>query len=150
MDQYGHVEELVYIPVLNKINRGIRQTKVGYEGILGDVGGHIQACSLGGTCHRFNLFPQNRKFNNGVYKKLENSFRRNLQAGNEIGLVRTRFVRPKGNNVRPSEVGVSYTINGEPYYRRFINAPGQKGPNIMGGVSAGERLDEPGSEENDE
>ena len=45
-----------------KMPRTSQQTAIGYLGEIGDVGGHIQACRHGGTCDRYNLFPQNGNF----------------------------------------------------------------------------------------
>lgn len=74
--------------------------KTGYEKICDliemrrhDVGGHIQACRHGGTCHRFNLFPQNANFNNSAYKIWENEITRAMQNGDDSGMVIVRFDR---------------------------------------------------------
>ena len=68
----GIVEEVAFTPRLIKQPRDARQTAVGKEGLETDVGGHIQGCSLGGTCDRVNLFPQDTNFNNSAYKNFEN------------------------------------------------------------------------------
>lgn len=81
------VEDITFTPTLNKVPRDSRQTAVGKEGLSTDVGGHIQACSLGGTCDRYNLFPQDRNFNNSGYKKFENQLRNALENGDDIGSV---------------------------------------------------------------
>ncbi|WP_308460530.1 hypothetical protein [Pseudomonas syringae] len=64
----GQVEELTFIPVNEKIPRDSRQTEMGHQGRDTDVGGHAQACSQGGTCDGYNLFPQDKNFNNSAYK----------------------------------------------------------------------------------
>ncbi len=94
--------------------RDNRQRQVGLEGLPDDVGGHIQACSLGGTCHRFNLFPQNKQFNNSGYRIWENSLRKALQNGDRVGPVRVKFDRLEGqeDSSRPDFVKVNYSING--------------------------------------
>ena len=66
-NEAGYVEEITYQPLNSPGVRDSRQTAVGREGIAGDVGGHIQACRHGGTCDRFNLFPQDSNFNNSAY-----------------------------------------------------------------------------------
>ncbi len=113
-NQYGRVEEITYIPIDQKMPRDNRQRQVGLEGLPDDVGGHIQACSLGGTCHRFNLFPQNKQFNNSGYRIWENSLRKALQNGDRVGPVRVKFDRPEGqeDSSRPDFVKVNYSING--------------------------------------
>jgi len=117
----GFVEEISYQPVDSPGKRDKRQTVVGKEGIAGDVGGHIQACRHGGTCDRFNLFPQNSNFNGSAYKKWENKITQALVNGDEVGKVTIRFDRENPNNVRPDRLTVEYEINGVPYTRRFNN-----------------------------
>jgi hypothetical protein len=41
---------------------------MGHQGRDTDVGGHAQARSQGGTCDGYNLFPQDKNFNNSAYK----------------------------------------------------------------------------------
>lgn len=115
------MEEISYQPVDSPGKRDKRQTVVGKEGIAGDVGGHIQACRHGGTCDRFNLFPQNSNFNGSAYKKWENKITQALVNGDEVGKVTIRFDRENPNNVRPDRLTVEYEINGVPYTRRFNN-----------------------------
>ncbi|MGO4570238.1 DNA/RNA non-specific endonuclease [Rhizobium sp. 2YAF20] len=104
--------------------RDSRQTVVGKEGIAGDVGGHIQACRFGGTCDRFNLFPQNANFNNGTYKSWENEISGALKNGDDVGAVTVTFGRSDPSNARPDTVTVEYSINGESFRRRFMNEVG--------------------------
>jgi hypothetical protein len=120
----GFVEEITYQPVNNRGVRDGRQTAVGREGIAGDVGGHIQACRHGGTCGRFNLFPQNSNFNNGAYKKWEQEITNSLNAGDNVGNVTVRFNRPDPYNPRPDSLRVEYNINGETRVMNFRNEAG--------------------------
>jgi hypothetical protein len=120
----GRVEEVTFTPVDTKIPRDSRQTQVGKEGLPSDVGGHIQACSMGGTCDRFNLFPQDKNFNNSGYKKFENEIRDALKNGDDVGAVTVKFRRSDPNAARPDALRVEYTINGETKTRRFINEHG--------------------------
>ncbi|WP_228737625.1 hemagglutinin repeat-containing protein [Xanthomonas euvesicatoria] len=64
----GQVEELSFTPSNVKVPRDSRQTAAGKEGRDTDVGGHAQACSQGGSCDGYNLFPQDSNFNNSAYK----------------------------------------------------------------------------------
>ena len=111
-------------PRLNKQARDARQTAVGKQGLDSDVGGHIQACSLGGTCDRVNLFPQDTNFNNSAYKQFENEIRRALEAGEDVGPVKVKFVRADPASVRPDGVSVTRTIRGRTETIRFDNQPG--------------------------
>ena len=120
----GYVEEISYSPSQTSVPRDARQTAVGKLGINGDVGGHIQACSQGGTCHRFNLFPQNGNFNNSAYKKFENEISSAMRAGNLDGPIVIKFTRSNPNSARPDRLTIDYSVNGESVRRRFNNSAG--------------------------
>lgn len=120
----GYVDEVTYQPVNSSGVRDARQTAVGREGLAGDVGGHIQACRHGGTCDRFNLFPQNRNFNNSAYKRWENQITRSLQNGDEVGNVTVRLNRVDPHNPRPDSVEIEYQINGVNRRLEFENQAG--------------------------
>jgi DNA/RNA non-specific endonuclease len=121
---HGLVEEVTFHPRLVKEVRDSRQTEVGKQGLDTDVGGHIQACSLGGTCDKVNLFPQDANFNNKEYKTFENEIRRALVAGEDVGAVKVIFKRSNPNDVRPTELSVEYTIGGRKTIERFKNENG--------------------------
>ena len=123
---YGYVEEIEFQPSLAKISRDSRQTVVGKKGENGDVGGHIQACSLGGTCDNFNLFPQNRNFNNSAYKKWENEMRTALKNGDRVGKVTVKFDRSNAANIRPDSLEIEYNINGRIKNKFFKNEAASK------------------------
>ncbi|WP_064121006.1 DNA/RNA non-specific endonuclease, partial [Pseudomonas fluorescens] len=120
----GFVDNITFQPVLVKVPRDSRQTAVGKEGLPTDVGGHIQACSLGGTCDRYNLFPQDSNFNNSAYKKFENELRVSLKDGKAVGPVSVQFQRSEAGSARPDSMVVKYTIEGEAKTRRFQNKNG--------------------------
>ena len=120
----GFVEYVEFQPRLVTQSRDGRQTAVGREGLNTDIGGHIQACSLGGTCDRVNLFPQNANFNNSGYKVMENELRRALQRGEDVGVVNVRFIRDNPNSPRPDRVEVTRTINGVTTTIPFRNQAG--------------------------
>ena len=105
-----------------------RQTAVGKQGLDTDVGGHIQACTLGGTCDRVNLFPQDANFNNSAYKQFENVIHKALEAeangGPKVGPVKVKFVRNPPGNPRPSEVEVTYRIGDKETTVPFKNQAG--------------------------
>ncbi|WP_200962310.1 polymorphic toxin-type HINT domain-containing protein, partial [Pseudovibrio sp. POLY-S9] len=121
---FGYVEEITYKPLDAPGVRDGRQTKVGKEGIAGDVGGHIQACRHGGTCDRFNLFPQNSNFNNSAYKTWENEITRALQNGEDVGNVTVRFTRANPGGARPESLEIEYQINGRTFTKDFDNQAG--------------------------
>ncbi|PIM55215.1 hypothetical protein CS062_00450 [Roseateles chitinivorans] len=117
----GMVEEVTFQPVLEKGTRDSRQTAVGYEGYTTDVGGHVQACRLGGTCDRYNLFPQDRTFNNSGYKTLENEWYSSLSKGDTVGPINIKFLRDDPMSPRPDYLVVEYSINGKNFSRFFAN-----------------------------
>ncbi|MDO7211697.1 DNA/RNA non-specific endonuclease [Acinetobacter nosocomialis] len=122
----GRIEEIEFQPSLTKNPRDSRQTAVGKQGVKGDVGGHVQACSLGGTCDNFNLFPQNSNFNNSAYKKWENEIRGALKNGDTVGKVKVSFNRTNPSNLRPDSLEVEYSINGKVKNKFFRNEANDK------------------------
>ncbi|HFK2906692.1 TPA: hemagglutinin repeat-containing protein [Stenotrophomonas maltophilia] len=120
----GFVEEITYRPNNIPGTRDGRQTAVGKEGIAGDVGGHIQACRHGGTCDRYNIFPQNSNFNSSAYKKFENEITSALTEGRSVGDVTVKFGRSSQGNARPDTVTVVYNIDGKISSRTFKNEYG--------------------------
>ena len=125
-NEHGYVDKISFKPDFdNPGKRDNRQTDVGKEGIDGDVGGHIQACVFGGTCDRYNLFPQNGNFNNSAYKTyFENVIRKAHNEGKEVGNITVDFYRSNPSSPRPDALTVTYTINGEPFRQNFKNEAG--------------------------
>ncbi|WP_459778897.1 two-partner secretion domain-containing protein [Photobacterium sp. R1] len=123
-NESGFVDEISFTPVDVKMPRDSRQTAVGKEGLDTDVGGHIQACSFGGTCDRFNLFPQDKNFNNSGYKKFENEIRKALNNGKNVGTVKVNFKRLDPNSPRPDALRVEYVIDGKIFRKEFKNQYG--------------------------
>lgn len=120
----GYVDRLTYVPVDEPGVRTSRQTAVGKLGIEGDVGGHAQACALGGSCNDFNLFPQNSNLNNREYRMFERELIDAVRGGSSVGAVTTEFVRRNPAVRRPDAMTVTYTINGVTTVRTFRNQPG--------------------------
>jgi filamentous hemagglutinin len=116
-----------FIPSDVKVPRDSRQTEVGKLGKDTDVGGHAQACSQGGTCDAYNLFPQDQNFNNSAYKVFyENVIKRALNNPNQtVGPTTIKFERANPSSVRPDSLSVTYTINGATTTVRFKNEPNQ-------------------------
>jgi len=90
----GFVDEISFTPTLEKMARDSRQTAVGKVGVATDVGGHVRACSMGCTCDRHNLFPQDGNFNNSAYKRFENEIRGALESQKNVG-GRSRYLYPR-------------------------------------------------------
>ncbi|WP_446230090.1 DUF6862 domain-containing protein [Pasteurella testudinis] len=125
-NQNGYVEEISFKPDFeNKGVRDGRQTAVGKEGIDGDVGGHIQACAMGGSCDHYNLFPQNSNFNNSAYKiYFENILRKAHIEGKTVDNVTVKFMRDNLSSSRPDKLEVRFIIDGEEFTQDFINQKG--------------------------
>ncbi|WP_170829075.1 DNA/RNA non-specific endonuclease, partial [Pseudomonas sp. 21C1] len=122
----GYVDELTFTPSLEKGTRDTRQTAVGKEeGLSTDVGGHVQGCQLGGTCDRFNLFPQDGNFNNSAFKRWEMGIKRALKSGDQVGPVTVRFSRTDPASARPDSLVIDYSVNGEKMRKSFRNEAGQ-------------------------
>ncbi|MGH8383470.1 filamentous hemagglutinin N-terminal domain-containing protein [Pseudomonas sp.] len=121
----GYVDELTFTPSLEKGVRDARQTAAGKEGLPTDVGGHIQGCQFGGTCDRFNIFPQGRNFNNSAYKRWEMGIKSALNSGDQVGSVTVRFSRANPASARPDSLVIDYSINGEKMRKSFRNEAGQ-------------------------
>lgn len=121
----GYVDEISFSPSLNQGVRDPRQTAVGKEGLPTDVGGHIQGCQFGGTCDRFNLFPQDGNFNNSAYKRWENEIKGALKNGEKLGPVTVLFVRNDPASARPDSLIIDYSVNGIKMRNSFRNEAGQ-------------------------
>lgn len=121
----GQVETLTFTPVDIKMPRDSRQTEVGKQGRPTDVGGHAQACSQGGTCDGYNLFPQDRNFNVSAYRAFyENVIQRALDDPSKVvGPTQIKFSRADPGARRPDSLEVTYTIDGRTYKIDFENEP---------------------------
>ena len=118
-NDYGYVEEISFKPIDEKMPRTSQQTAIGYLGEIGDVGGHIQACRYGGTCDRYNLFPQNGNFNNSAYKVyFENIVKKAVDEGKALDVV-IKFERSTPNSPRPDKLRVTIGVEGGKY--RYVN-----------------------------
>ncbi len=89
------------------------------------MGGHIQGCQIGGTCGRFNLFPQDRNFNNSAYKRWENAIRSALKSGDDVGPITIKFSREDPASPRPDSLTIDYSINGVKVRKTYKNELGQ-------------------------
>ena len=67
----------------------------------------------------FNHFAQDRHFNNGAYRNLESSWKKQLDAGKDVYvLIKPHY--PEGS-LRPSSIEVTWTIDGKTGYMEFPN-----------------------------
>lgn len=111
----------MYKPIRLKRGRGANQTLVGKLGEETDVGGHLQAVAFGGSSDRFNLIPQNAKFNRSAFRSWENEILRNID---NVDKVRMTLIRNNDFNSRPESIQVEYWISGKWYKKIFTNEEG--------------------------
>ena len=106
-------------------NPGAQLRAGGTDRLHDDEGGHGVGRRFNGSLEEFNHFAQNRNFNRGTYKVLENSWQKELGAGNSV-YVHIKLKYP-GDSMRPGELEVQYEINnGGTEIQRFFNRPGGK------------------------
>lgn len=72
----------------------------------------------------FNHFAQDANFNNGAFKKLEIGWDKLGKAGHEVFVDIT--AHRKGQSKRPHELEVKWTVDGQPFRRKFPNEAGSK------------------------
>jgi len=85
----------------------------------GDDGGHYIAARFDGPRERFNHFAQDRNFNRGAYRKIENGWASDLAKGHKV------FVRItsgySGGSHRPDTISVFWTVDGHEFKKNFNN-----------------------------
>lgn len=100
-----------------------QQCKGGKCGNPGDEGGHIIASIFGGPGERLNIVPMDGNLNKGVWKKMENSWAKDLNAGKKVDVQ----IQPiyADDSKRPSSFNVTYSVDNErPTRVNIDNAPG--------------------------
>ena len=90
-----------------------------------DEGGHWIGRRFNGPKEAFNHFAQDRNFNRGKFKALENAWQRALDKGQQVVLDFKEIRYPEGS-LRPSELRIDYTVDGVPYKVVFKNAAAAK------------------------
>lgn len=100
-----------------------QQVRAGKNGVIDDEGGHFIASIFDGPGEKINLFSQNKNFNRGEWKKLENSWADALKSNQKVNV----SISPvyKADSMRPDVLNIRYTIDGgRPIYKVFYNKPG--------------------------
>ncbi len=84
-----------------------------------DHGGHFIGRQFGGPEVSYNHFAQNASFNNSDYRKLENDWKRDLNAGKKIWVsIQATY---SGDSKRPNHILVHYYVNRKLKERSFPN-----------------------------
>ena len=111
------------------------QTRVGGpDRLTTDVGGHLIGDQFRGP--GYGVFPQDANFNNSAYARLENSWKDSLSRGQTVHINDARLTYD-GTSSRPTTVSVDYSVDGDPVYRKFFNAPGGVEPSTAPTTDAG-------------
>ena len=84
-----------------------------------DDGGHYIAARFDGPTEKFNHFAQDRNFNRGAYRKIENDWAKDLAHGRKV------FVRItpgySGGSHRPDTILVFWTVDGVEFRKNLMN-----------------------------
>ena len=85
----------------------------------GDEGGHFIAVRFNGPSDSFNHFAQDRNFNRGAYRAMEDGWAKDLQAGRKVVL--NIVPRYEGASKRPFKLVVRWYVDGNPNIQHFSN-----------------------------
>jgi len=81
------------------------QSKSGAQGKAGDVGGHLIGHRFIGEFGIVNMFPQNTRFNNSAWKKMENEWADSIKLGMQV-IVAMKLTG--GSKLRPETIDVNW------------------------------------------
>ncbi|MEO7384144.1 MAG: DNA/RNA non-specific endonuclease [Novosphingobium sp.] len=89
-----------------------------------DDGGHYIAARFGGPTDKFNHFAQDRNFNRGAYRSMEEGWAKSIKEGHKVKV----DISPhySGGSQRPDQLTVRWTIDGHPKKSFLANQPGGK------------------------
>lgn len=89
-----------------------------------DDGGHYIAPRFSGPAEAFNHFAQDANFNRGAYRAIETLWGKATQAGKKVYVRISAFYQ--GQSRRPSQIVVTYVIDGDLKRRAFPNERQEK------------------------
>lgn len=87
----------------------------------GDDGGHYVAPRFGGSRDPINHFPQNSGINRGQYRAIEDGWAKARQEGHRVVIDITPKYR--GTSLRPYELRLVWSIDGQEHRKTLENAP---------------------------
>lgn len=107
----------------NRSRRSQRQAG-GSDRLGSDDGGHYIARRFGGPSAKFNHFAQDRSFNRGEFRVLENTWAKEIVRGKKVfvDLVPHYY----GQSQRPDVIAVRWTVDGRTLTKKFSNYRGGK------------------------
>lgn len=85
----------------------------------GDEGGHLIANIFGGSGELDNLVAMEKIVNRSDYRIIENQWKNALQEGKEVKV--TIDIVYDGENKRPKEFNINYSIDGEKGRKKIPN-----------------------------
>lgn len=85
----------------------------------GDDGGHLVACTLGGTGEAINMVPMSRVLNQGRWKRMENWWKRLLKVGRLVDI--SIDITYPGISRRPCKFKVLTRCNDGNWVEKFKN-----------------------------
>ena len=98
--------------------------------IKGDHAGHLAGDRFGGSSKVDNLVSQSRDVNLSKYKKIENEWARSIKKGKKVSV--NLEVKYSGDDLRPTEFHIQYTIDGNYHQANILNWLGGKNETIWG------------------
>lgn len=84
-----------------------------------DDGGHYIASRFNGPREWFNHFAQDANFNRGAYRALEDEWAKAIRSGKRVYV--DIVPHYQGTSMRPQRLDVTWTIDGQRYFREFPN-----------------------------
>jgi HK97 family phage portal protein len=85
-----------------------------------DEGGHFIAREFGGSKDPINHFAQDAKFNRGLYRQMENAWKKELSRAQKVKVhIKVKY---KGLSRRPESLHVTYRVGGKKRIRNFNNS----------------------------
>jgi filamentous hemagglutinin len=90
-------------------------------GNVTDDAGHLIGSRFGGVAEKINLVPMDAGLNRGAYRNLEADWAKALENGKPV----TVKIEPKyvGDELRPDNIGITYSIDKTPVDLHFLNRP---------------------------
>ena len=91
--------------------------------LQGDDAGHIIGNQFGGSSNMVNLVPMKGNVNKGVYKQMENEWRRAIDLGKKVDVeIKIKYPHQPKNCERPDWIEVIYDIDGQKVTKLIKNA----------------------------
>ncbi|MDN3137794.1 DNA/RNA non-specific endonuclease [Enterococcus faecalis] len=119
-DELGRISDAKASPLKKKIHSGrFRHNSKTPDKLSDDHAGHIFADMFGGSPELNNLLSQAKNVNIKVYRKLERTWGKALDAGKEVFVdIKINY---QGNSFRPTSFDIKYSIDGKSVFESIKN-----------------------------